>query len=292
MDPQLGTLLYLADCYDQIGKTASAWASFRDAVEIAMQRHDDRENDARKRLQEIEPRLSRITINFGPGTPHDVEIRQDGQLVSSAAIGTAIPVDPGTHVIVATAPGFQDLLRETQVPAGPASVRIVIGDMLRTQLTATATKPVATPQQTTAPVSSAHQPAPGAKDRGSEHTGSAQRSVAYSLVGAGIVGIGLGTTFAVLTNGKVSDRDHANACSSGFGCNLAEAQHIRELTDDARRDATIANLGFAVGAAALIGGAVLLLAEREPAAASKAGAVRAVPWIGARLLGIGIGAEL
>ena len=35
LDPQLGTLLHLADCWERAGKTASAWATFKDAIEIA-----------------------------------------------------------------------------------------------------------------------------------------------------------------------------------------------------------------------------------------------------------------
>src|ERR1700690_321489 len=37
LDPQLGTLLHLGDCYERLGKTASAWASFKDAIVIASQ---------------------------------------------------------------------------------------------------------------------------------------------------------------------------------------------------------------------------------------------------------------
>ncbi|HEX5098164.1 MAG TPA: hypothetical protein VFV94_01635, partial [Polyangiaceae bacterium] len=40
LDPQLGTLLHLADCLEKKGQTASAWAAFRDASEIAEQRGD------------------------------------------------------------------------------------------------------------------------------------------------------------------------------------------------------------------------------------------------------------
>src|SRR5690606_11378411 len=35
LDPALGTMLHLAECYDRIGKTASAWAMFTEAAAIA-----------------------------------------------------------------------------------------------------------------------------------------------------------------------------------------------------------------------------------------------------------------
>ena len=35
LDSGLGTMLYLADCYEQAGRTASAWALFREAEDAA-----------------------------------------------------------------------------------------------------------------------------------------------------------------------------------------------------------------------------------------------------------------
>src|SRR5688572_30020879 len=40
LDPQLGALLHLANCYEQNGQFVSAWSSFRDAAELAETRGD------------------------------------------------------------------------------------------------------------------------------------------------------------------------------------------------------------------------------------------------------------
>ena len=61
LDPQLGTLLHLGVCYGKVGKTASAWASFKDAADMAARKHDERESVARQYIADLEPRLSRLS---------------------------------------------------------------------------------------------------------------------------------------------------------------------------------------------------------------------------------------
>jgi len=53
-DPGVGTLLYLADCYQQLGRTASAWATFREAAYMAKDRKDDREPMAVENARNLE----------------------------------------------------------------------------------------------------------------------------------------------------------------------------------------------------------------------------------------------
>src|SRR5258708_23462705 len=65
LDPQLGTLLHLADCYEKAGKTASAWASFKDAIEIAARKNaaglnEAREKTPRARAATLEAKLSTL----------------------------------------------------------------------------------------------------------------------------------------------------------------------------------------------------------------------------------------
>src|SRR6478752_6509904 len=67
IDPAVGTLLYLGECYERAGKTASAWATFREAASLANNMNQgDRARVAGSRAQDLEPRLSRLSIELAP----------------------------------------------------------------------------------------------------------------------------------------------------------------------------------------------------------------------------------
>lgn len=109
LDPATGTLLNLASCHENQGKLASAWFEYLDAVTMA--RRDgraDRVSFAQGRLSEIEPKLSRLTVVVPSTVDYPgLELEIDGARVGLAARGVPTPVDPGTHVIEARAPGRQ-----------------------------------------------------------------------------------------------------------------------------------------------------------------------------------------
>src|SRR5690349_12619904 len=63
LDRALGTLLNLADCHEHVGKVASAWAEWNEAIDMAKRANDDkREKFATKRRNEIEPKLPRLAV--------------------------------------------------------------------------------------------------------------------------------------------------------------------------------------------------------------------------------------
>src|ERR1700743_3286590 len=59
----IGTMLYLAECYEKSGRTASAWALFREASSEAHAAGQvERATAGRQRAARLEPTLSRLTI--------------------------------------------------------------------------------------------------------------------------------------------------------------------------------------------------------------------------------------
>jgi hypothetical protein len=105
-DPQIGVLLYLAQCHEHIGKLAAAWSEFNDAADIAKRRSDPREQKARDRANAIAPQLGKLYL-AAPSKPiAGLVVKVDGVDVT-ALVGTQLPTDPGDHAIDASAPGYR-----------------------------------------------------------------------------------------------------------------------------------------------------------------------------------------
>jgi len=259
LDPGVGTQFHLADCYEKLGQTASAWAGFLDAASSAKSMGQaDREKVARDRAAALALRLSKLTI-VSPGAEGlaGLEIKRDGAVVGRALWGTAIPVDPGTHVLEASAPGKKTWQGTAQVTGEKASVVSTI------------------PALEAAPPSAAVSPASAGgvvhADVGS--SGSGRRTLGLVVGGVGIVGVGIGTLSALRAKSKYNDS--LPFCSPDDK-NLCQSQGVT-LRDDARADGTLATIAFGIGGAALVAGVVLFITA--PSGSSEAPRVSVVPSV-------------
>lgn len=119
VDPKPGTLLNLALCHERTGRTASAWAEYVDAAEIAHAAGEsEREKVALAHAATLEPRLAHIFIQ--PPADDD-QVSLDERVLGAGAFGTPIPVDPGDHVLRATATGKKPFATSFAVTPGQAT---------------------------------------------------------------------------------------------------------------------------------------------------------------------------
>src|SRR5262249_14269943 len=95
LDPATGTLLALAICHEREGKIGSAWGEYTDvASRSKLESRPDREKAARAKANELEPRVSRITIALSDDAA-DIDglvVQRNGVTLPGAVLGTAIPV--------------------------------------------------------------------------------------------------------------------------------------------------------------------------------------------------------
>ncbi|MFW5741046.1 MAG: hypothetical protein ACOC1F_11845, partial [Myxococcota bacterium] len=107
LDPGIGTLYNLGECLERTGRTASAWAAFHEAADMArLAGQPKREQAARARADALEPRLARLQVELPPETVvSGIQVLRDGIPVGQGQWGVAVPVDPGPHTVVVSAPG-------------------------------------------------------------------------------------------------------------------------------------------------------------------------------------------
>ncbi len=195
LDPGLGTLLNLAICHESEGKPATAWAEFSEASSRAKREGDtDRAQLADEHVRALEPKLAHITIALAPGASvPGLLIKFDSRELASAALGLPIAVDPGKHVLEASAPGKEPSSQTFDTPTSPTSVTLpvpVLKDSASAPLPAVAAVPAATPAPANAPPP-APEPAPAPSSSSGMNTGALVSGIVTGafVTGAVVTGV-------------------------------------------------------------------------------------------------------
>jgi len=107
LDPSNGTLLNLVLCDEAIGKVASAWVHARELAD-RLPADDDRRPIAERKLAALARRLPRLAVRLEPDAPEGTKVLLDAVELRPSSLGVPIPIDPGSHTLVVTAPGRPD----------------------------------------------------------------------------------------------------------------------------------------------------------------------------------------
>lgn len=244
LDPGLGTMLYLADCYDRAGRSASAWALFREVEDRSRRASQpDRERIAGERATALEPKLSKLEVRVLPKQRvRDLELRVGGSVLPQASWSVALPVDPGPTKIEARAPGKRPLTLQITVTAG-ATTQVI-------ELPAMADAPVAKRSELNG---ASNRPAPVPQS-------STQRTLGFVMSGAGLVALAAGGYFgyrayAQNTDSKAECRsDKPNACTRA-GVDLRE---------QAKMSANIATIAAVSGGVLTVAGLGVVFTAPAP----------------------------
>ena len=245
LDPASGTALNLGTCYEHLGKVATAWSKFLEAAALAKAAHQvDRERYARAQASFLEARISTIAIDVASDIP-GLEVRRNGEIVGKVQWGAPIPVDPGEHRIVATAP-YRDRWETTVLVGATKQAAIVHVPALGSSSPVAISGAAGFPQPTGM--------SDLAADRGAVPSpGNGQRIGAYVAGGIGLAGLAVGTYFGLQSKAK---RDEADEHCSGGRCRDWTGVDLR---NDAVVYGNVSTVAFIVGAVGIAGGAVLWL---------------------------------
>ncbi len=131
LDPGVGTLLHMADCYEALGRTASAWATFLDAAYAAKSAGQaERQSVAEQNATRLKASLSYLVVSVSSPRAPGLVMSQDGKGLAQGLWGVQLPTDPGEHELKASAPGYEPWSATVQVPAGPGSLRVEVPALL------------------------------------------------------------------------------------------------------------------------------------------------------------------
>ncbi len=292
LDAGLGTMLYLADCYEKTGQTASAWTEFLDAAAVAhATAQPEREQKARERAAALEPKLNRLSISLASGAEvPGIEVRGDGRPLDRALWGRPIPIDPGEHSVSASAPGKQPWSKKVQVSAADtATVFAVVPVLVDEAPRAVAPPPVTPPPVTTGAPSTPSsspprriEPPPPLPPDTNLHV----RRLGYTMIGLGLAGAAVGGVF-----GAVAMLDNANASPTCRINNVCTAGAASSRTD-AYNLARVSTIVLSSGAGVFAAGVVIAIVTRAPEP-GEGSAPRALlhltPMVGAGLGGVAAG---
>jgi hypothetical protein len=196
-----------------------------------------------------------LTVRLPKNAPADTSVERDGVRIGTPALGLALPVDPGTHVLVARAPDGRSEQVRVEIKNGESKEVTVELSALDS--------PAATPSDAgAAPVP---QPADSpSKDAAPD--GSGQRTAALVLLGVGAAGLALGSVTGAMVLGKKSSiKDNCGIGGDEAACNAdgkAEA-------DSAQTLALISTIGFGIGLAGVGAGATLFFTAPTPKSAGR-----------------------
>jgi hypothetical protein len=271
--PGIGTRGKLAECYEKLGRYASAYLAYREVAQLATRGGDPaREQVASERAKSLEPKLSYVTVILPPA--NDVAglvVKRNGREVERAKLGSAEPIDAGSVAVEVTAPGRKPYSGRLNVLQG-ASVKFEVP----------ALAPFAVAQA--APVSPA---TPSADDGAAVHGDppSWQRPVGFVLLGAGAVGLGVGAILGLSAKSKYDGAFDGGGCDSATKTCDGPGQ---SAVDSARSTATISTVVVGAGAALGIAGVVILLT----APSSRSRAIHVSPTTYAGGAGLSVGGAL
>lgn len=258
LDPGVGTLYRLADCYERIGRTASAWAAFLEVASSAKASGQQaRADDAKSRASALESTLSRLVIRVVEPSAPALVVKRGDVVVGRAQWGTSLPVDPGEVAVEASAPGRASWRGVAVVPVrGASQIDIPVLEA------APAPPPTALPETK----------AGGAPDRVVERAPfGTQRTIAVVAGATAVVALGIGTIFGLRSMSKKSSADeHCDAT----GCDDQGLKFRR----DAFSAGNLSTVGFIAGGA--LAASALTLWFTAPSRAANAGAASNTPRIG------------
>ena len=243
----VGNQYQLADCWEKIGRTASAYEVFLKVVAKTRELgQPDREKAAQERADALAPKLTRLRIEV-KALPNDFSLTRNGKAIAREDFGVPAPIDPGVQKLHASAPGKAAWSQEVEVPADPGTVIVTVPPLPDEK------KPVAAAAVAPVKKEEPNQPPPP-EEKSSYGTGRAVATVGLLAVGVGglVAGAITGTMYLM------SNNDAKAICPiKDEPCPDDDIEAHDKLVEDTKQMRTYMYASFGVAAVGLGGAAII-----------------------------------
>ena len=191
--------------------------------------------DAQADLEQLRPQIPRLIIQVDGAEASDVALAIDGHALASSIIGKPRIINPGSHLIEAHVASLHESASVEMTPGKEQTIVLDFSPSPR--------KPVASPSQQ-----------PGQAADSSASSGSTRRTLGWIGVGAGGVGVALGSVMGGLAAGKRSSLKSSGACTATV-CPTEKQSEVASLNTFRN----VSSIGFIAGGVLASTGIVLLL---------------------------------
>jgi hypothetical protein len=240
LDAKVGTLARLAECEEKLGQMAAARGHWLQALNLASARGDDRRAHVQQELERVDAIVPKLRLSISGPAPRDLIVRIDDVVVGAGGLDVPLPLDPGRHVVTASAPGKMPWSREVQADAG--------GQLVAVPIPALGDAPSEAPS---APSAEPPKPASAAPQPVASRGASPLATAGLVTAAVGVVAIGIGAGFALSAKSKLDESNRQPDGCVGNDCPAAAAA----IRNDARAAGDLATAfvvtGAALGAAGL-----------------------------------------
>jgi hypothetical protein len=229
----------IGTCHEGLGRFASALAAYQAAVRLG-------EGDAgaadvvrvaRERAEAVGKRAASVMLRVSSGASRDADVRVDGVREELASLEAPVPIDPGKHVVTATARDAPPFRMEIAVPeAGQVALNI--------------------------PLDPPPPPPPEAKAVSEKHADSGSRTAGWISIAAG--GFLVAGSVATLILRQVDINKLNSACPAGQCSSNADQGDLQSTRSRALIEGPLAGV-FGV-AGVLAAGVGVVLVTRSAAA--------------------------
>ncbi len=252
---QAGTQYYLGQCYESLGLMSSAYTHYTEAELVARKLSADPSTDKKVKAPHdaaarVDPKIDHLKIVAPTPAPAGLAIAIGESNVPSGA-WNAIPVDPGTYTVHATAPGKKPWSKEIVVSGEGKTETVTVDPLVDDAASATTAPPpaIVAPVASTASPSKVRDPGP-----------SPRRTIGLVVGIAGVAITGVGVVFGLSAKSKMSDSkdNHCGLAAGQIDPNRCDSTGL-DLRDSARRQADLSTVMVIVGGAAAATGIVLIL---------------------------------